>query len=223
MKSFGAVIFLTQAALVKFSWAAVALQKLEMHPAFPNQCYMPETNEVFDVGSSWPMRDQCGQMYCQMMGANLFVSHATCGVIDISGATNCVLKSDMSKPYPDCCPQPVCSEDINHIDDSALDTKEMLAFAEMLAEQDNDGLAHLTPAETTHDEQDFPGDYGDFAIQEAPIQDDDFATYDTSLGEAESYRNEGEQRIQPSAEFMASFPDWFYRPDELTAPSLPRK
>ncbi|TRY73590.1 hypothetical protein TCAL_11523 [Tigriopus californicus] len=221
MKASTPLFIFSQMVLVKVSWAAVALQLLEKHPDFPNQCYLPDTNEVFDIGASWQMKDQCGQMYCQMMGDNLFVSHATCGRIHIDSSLNCVLKSDMSKPYPDCCPQPICSDDTNDVDtENKVDRMDvMFQHAERLAEQDNDVVI-----EANQNSNEEPAYYSDYAIQEAPILDDkqEPANYDTSLGdEALFIPITNEQEIRPSQTFMESFPNWFHTNGDLLA--LPRK
>lgn len=88
----------------------------------------------------------------------------------------------MSKPYPDCCPQPICSDDINDVDtENKVDRMDvMFQHAERLAEQDNDIVVDEAYRNTNEE----PADYSEYAIQEAPIlEDDEPVNYDTSLGD----------------------------------------
>jgi hypothetical protein len=51
--------------------------------------------------------------------AQLMVSYESCGAVDVGAP--CYLSEDLSLPYPDCCPQPMCPEDEGQTYENEMD------------------------------------------------------------------------------------------------------
>ncbi|XP_058063855.1 U-scoloptoxin(16)-Ssd1a [Anopheles bellator] len=110
MKSSVAQKYLTVAialATVLSTEAYVYINPDAKSPDQDGQCYDSETQITFPVGESRQRPERCESMSCD---DRYSLSVAGCGVV-MAGPGVVVTKTDYSKPYPDCCPQLVMSEE----------------------------------------------------------------------------------------------------------------
>ncbi|XP_052868316.1 uncharacterized protein LOC128274233 [Anopheles cruzii] len=76
-------------------------------PDQDGHCYDKETQITFPVGESRQRPERCESMRCD---DRYSLSVAGCGVM-MGGPGVIISKTDYSKPYPDCCPHAVMSEE----------------------------------------------------------------------------------------------------------------
>ena len=88
--------------------AGLAVGLADIHPDHPDKCHDQESGALVSEGSFVPMANACGVMHCIGDTKKLYVSYKTCS--SVSTDPWCELESDLSLPYPDCCPRPKCPE-----------------------------------------------------------------------------------------------------------------
>ena len=86
----------------------LAVGLADIHPDHPDKCHDQESGALVSEGSFVPMANACGVMHCIGDTKKLYVSYKTCS--SVSTDPWCELESDLSMPYPDCCPRPKCPE-----------------------------------------------------------------------------------------------------------------
>merc|ERR1711872_212397 len=110
--------------LVKMSEAAVAVGVGRLNPENPSECLDPDTGLNHTLGVAWNIPGVCGQAHCELRNQQVYISYAFCG--SAQAEAPCYLsKTDLSLPYPYCCPRSVCpARDIQtneiNTDDSEL-------------------------------------------------------------------------------------------------------
>ena len=101
------LLFVAHSSL-RLTDAAVSIAESEADPDYPDHCFISSTGQHYQIESSWPMENDCGEVRCGKYDSRLFLYFATCGTVD--GPPHCELISDLSRPYPQCCPEPKCPE-----------------------------------------------------------------------------------------------------------------
>jgi len=94
------------AVVVNVGECAVALGLADVSEDYPGHCIDDVTGHPYKVSVTWPMTDMCGQKSCEEHGDKLYITYTTCGLVQVS--PECYIEEDLSRPYPDCCPQVVC-------------------------------------------------------------------------------------------------------------------
>ncbi|XP_023944507.1 uncharacterized protein LOC112050467 [Bicyclus anynana] len=72
-------------------------------------CYIEELNDVIPFGTMVSPIGHCFRVECSRYG----IEYASCGLVQVSEEShNCFLtETDLSRPYPDCCPDVKCEHD----------------------------------------------------------------------------------------------------------------
>ena len=85
----------------------LAVGLADIRPDHPDKCHDQESGALVSKGSFVPMANTCGVIHC-IGDTKLYLSYKTCS--SVSTDPWCELESDLSQPYPDCCPRPKCPE-----------------------------------------------------------------------------------------------------------------
>ncbi|XP_045760420.1 venom toxin OcyC11 isoform X2 [Maniola jurtina] len=92
-------------SLVCVAFAAVGLAPLEEKPKRfegTEGCYISKLDAVIPFGKAAPSKDSCMEYRCGKTRVRL----VTCGTVVVTPP--CYTVQDLSKPYPECCPQMRC-------------------------------------------------------------------------------------------------------------------
>ncbi|GLV43477.1 hypothetical protein CBL_04019 [Carabus blaptoides fortunei] len=90
--------FITFAILLTVSVAVV------VNASLPAVCKDPESVYSHNAGHVWDMKATCGRYRCNDLG---YVEEEKCPLYKLREECH-MSPEDRSKPYPQCCPQPVC-------------------------------------------------------------------------------------------------------------------
>ncbi|XP_026752583.1 uncharacterized protein LOC113512844 [Galleria mellonella] len=74
-------------------------------------CYIHQISDVIPFGSQLTPIGECIRIQC---GKHM-IHYATCGVVGTTDPECYVTDTDVSRPYPDCCPTVKCDLDNNLI------------------------------------------------------------------------------------------------------------
>ncbi|KAG6458992.1 uncharacterized protein LOC115449186 [Manduca sexta] len=72
-------------------------------------CYIEEINDVVPFGTEVKPIGRCVRINC----GNPMMHYASCGVVGTTSDNCYVTKEDLSKPYPECCPDIKCDFENN--------------------------------------------------------------------------------------------------------------
>ncbi|CAD0245913.1 unnamed protein product [Spodoptera exigua] len=72
-------------------------------------CYIKQINDVIPFGASITAPDGCYRISC----GTTMMSGASCGAVATGDPKCYVTEEDLSKPYPQCCPDIKCDVDNN--------------------------------------------------------------------------------------------------------------
>jgi len=124
--------------------AAVAIGVGEINPANPGECLDPDTGNNHTLGVAWNIGSVCGQAHCELRGDQVYISYAFCGSADAEPP--CYLTAtDLSLPYPYCCPRGVCPSRID-VHTNEINTEDYDDDLDMAAATFNSQLiARLAP------------------------------------------------------------------------------
>jgi len=109
---------------MRSSEASVATGYGRLNPGNPLECVDPDSLSSHPLGQPWQLPGVCGQAHCEKRGNQVYIFYAFCG--SAHAEAPCYLsKTDLSLPYPYCCPRSVCpARDIQtneiNTDDSEL-------------------------------------------------------------------------------------------------------
>ncbi|XP_028025764.1 uncharacterized protein LOC114239664 [Bombyx mandarina] len=88
------------------------LPKKPEHLAHKEGCYVKEIDDVIAFGKTVTPIGHCYEISC----GKRMMDYSSCGTIDSSDESKCFITDiDLSKPFPDCCPQFKCDIE-NNID-----------------------------------------------------------------------------------------------------------
>ncbi|CAK1543237.1 unnamed protein product [Leptosia nina] len=83
-----------------------------VHLAHKEGCYVKEIGDVINFGETVSPVGYCYRIECERSQ----VHYASCGDISFSDSPNCYITDiDLSRSYPDCCPDIKCDFDNNLI------------------------------------------------------------------------------------------------------------
>ncbi|KAJ8719777.1 hypothetical protein PYW08_011952 [Mythimna loreyi] len=71
-------------------------------------CYIKKIKDVIDYGSTITPLGECIRIHC----STSYIEYATCGAMKTDDPNCTITAPDVSKPYPDCCPNMKCN--FNH-------------------------------------------------------------------------------------------------------------
>ncbi|KAJ8720365.1 hypothetical protein PYW07_012408 [Mythimna separata] len=100
------------AFVVGTATAAVSFEELPKKPcelAHKEGCYVKMIDDVIPYGSTRDPLGTCVRIQCSTSG----IQYMTCGVADTDDENCYITDIDVSKPYPDCCPDIECYLDNN--------------------------------------------------------------------------------------------------------------
>ncbi|KAJ8719774.1 hypothetical protein PYW08_011949 [Mythimna loreyi] len=92
--------------------AATWLSRLPEKPkelAHKQGCYVETINDVIPFGSTITPLGECVRIHC----STTMMDYASCGVVATDDPKCHITDVDVSKPYPDCCPDIKCDLDNN--------------------------------------------------------------------------------------------------------------
>ncbi|XP_059062928.1 uncharacterized protein LOC131855649 [Achroia grisella] len=101
-------------AILGITCAATYRQYL---PAKPQElvdkegCYIKQINDVIPFGAQLTPIGECVRIQC----GKALIHYATCALIGTEDPNCYVTDTDLSRPYPDCCPTVKCDIDNNLI------------------------------------------------------------------------------------------------------------
>ncbi|PZC84524.1 hypothetical protein B5X24_HaOG204554 [Helicoverpa armigera] len=72
-------------------------------------CYIKEINDVIPFGETVRPIGHCYRISC----GGEYIDYASCGVVATNDPKCYITDEDLSKPYPDCCPDIKCDLDNN--------------------------------------------------------------------------------------------------------------
>ncbi|XP_071532029.1 U-scoloptoxin(16)-Ssd1a-like [Panulirus ornatus] len=93
-------------AVIGVSTAALTQKLAGTNPDYPGHCW--EEGKAHKPGQSWPIQGSCSEGRCSESSGNLYVSLVSCGSV-AAGPSCYITDYDLSKSYPDCCPDVRCS------------------------------------------------------------------------------------------------------------------
>ncbi|KAJ8720363.1 hypothetical protein PYW07_012406 [Mythimna separata] len=100
------------AFIVGTASAATFISMLPEKPrelAHKEGCYIDTVKDVIPFGTTITPLGQCLRIHCSTM----MIDYASCGVVATNDPKCHVTETDLSKPYPDCCPDIKCDLDNN--------------------------------------------------------------------------------------------------------------
>jgi len=102
------------AIFIQTSIAAVFRGKVRQHPKYPGHCHYEETNQAIGIGQSIDLDGECTQITCYVQTTDddsqteFYIEGISCGSIGVDPP--CYIRQNISLSYPDCCPEPVCPQ-----------------------------------------------------------------------------------------------------------------
>ncbi|KAM3960256.1 uncharacterized protein ACR2FA_005734 [Aphomia sociella] len=99
-------------AILGFACAATFRGYMPSKPkdlAHKEGCYVKQINDVLPFGTQFAPIGECMRIECE----NSMLYYATCGIMNTDDPKCYVTDTDLSRPYPDCCPDVRCEIDNN--------------------------------------------------------------------------------------------------------------
>jgi len=163
--------------------AAVAIGVGAINPGNPNECLDPDTGSNHTLGVAWNIGSVCGQAHCELRGSQVYISYAFCGSADAEPP--CYLTAtDLSLPYPYCCPRGVCPSRID-VHTNEINTDDYEDDLDMAAATlDSELSVRLAPPSGFHREESNSlqqeSDYDMVTYDTADQDDDDYSWFSSS-------------------------------------------
>ncbi|XP_034832843.1 uncharacterized protein [Maniola hyperantus] len=88
-------------------WQGARLPEKPREHAHKQGCYVEEIDDVIPFGGIVTPLGGCYRIEC----THYRVEYASCGVVSTDSANCFITDTDVSRPYPHCCPDIRCEED----------------------------------------------------------------------------------------------------------------